>query len=305
MINSVHEIFFDLHGRLRSGWRFAAFLFSFFALSLPAQVLVFSLVGQQRTMLLVVVSSTISSVISIGLGWICGKIFDGVPPKALGISPTKGWLKDLWFGILFGFLTLLGAVLISLTLGGLRLDMRQSFDLQALGAVAIFFGIFFVAALSEEVLFRGYIFQTFCRSNLTWFGILSSSVLFASAHNMNPNASWLSFLNTFVAGVWLCAAYLKTRNLWFPLGIHVAWNWFQGSFFGINVSGLDEFSASSVFIVAEKGIDWVVGGSYGLEGGIACTLSLIISIFAIYFLPFPKADEELLRLSTKESVFSE
>ncbi len=303
----MHEIFFDFHGRLRSGWRFTVFLFSFFLLSLPAQILTIAVVGrqEQKTMLLVVASSAVSSAISIGLGWIYGKAFENVPIKALGILPTKGWMRHFCFGCLLGFLTLTTAVLISFAFGGLRLESNQNLQLQMFWTITTLFGVFFIAALSEETLFRGYMLQTFCRSNLAWFGILSSSVLFASAHNMNPNASWLSFLNTFIAGIWLCIAYLKTRNLWFPLGIHISWNWFQGCFFGINVSGFDEFSANSIFKVIEKGNPLIGGGDYGIEGGIACTASLIISTFAVHFLPTPKADEELLKFSTEKYVVSD
>jgi membrane protease YdiL (CAAX protease family) len=304
----MHEIFFDSHGRLRSGWRFAVFLFSFFLLSLPTQILTIAVVGQQeqKTMILIVASSAVSSATSIGLGWIYGKAFENIPIKALGILPTKGWIKYFCFGFLLGFLTLTTAVLISFAFGGLRLESNQNLQqIQAFWAVTTIFGVFFIAALSEETLFRGYMLQTFCRSNLAWFGVLSSSAFFASAHNMNPNASWLSFLNTFIAGIWLCIAYLKARNLWFPLGTHIAWNWFQGCFFGINVSGFDKFSANSIFRVIEKGNALISGGDYGLEGGLACTVSLIISTFAIYFLPMPKADEELLKLSTEKYTVSD
>jgi len=280
----MHQIFFDSNNQLRSGWRFFLFLLSFLIISSPAQVFILFLFEQQenRKMFLVSVSSAVSSAISIILGWAYGKLFENLPLKALGILPTNHWLKDLIIGLFFGSATLSAALLISIVLGGVKLQENPNLEINSFLSITGLFGFFLIAAASEETLFRGYMFQTFCRSNLTWFGILSSSIIFAAAHNMNPSSSWLSFLNTFIAGIWLCMAYLKTRNLWFPLGLHVGWNWFQGCFFGINVSGISEFSTSSIFITTENGNDLISGGNYGIEGGLACTLSLIVSTVIIY-----------------------
>ncbi len=145
--------------------------------------------------------------------------------------------------------------------------------------------IFVAGAASEETLFRGYLLQTFARSRIAWIGVVVTSLLFAFAHNNNPSANPLALANTLLAGVWFAAAYFKTRDLWFPFGVHLAWNWLQGPFFGINVSGIAEFSPDPVLRAIDSGPAWLTGGSYGIEGGIACTIALIISTGLIYFLP--------------------
>jgi membrane protease YdiL (CAAX protease family) len=146
-------------------------------------------------------------------------------------------------------------------------------------------GVFAIGAASEETFLRGYLLQTFVRSHAIVAGVLVTSLLFALAHSTNPSVSWLGLLNTFIAGIWFAAAYLKTRDLWFPFGIHVAWNWLQGPIFGINVSGLGGFSPDPLMRATDAGPAWLTGGAYGIEGGVACTFALIISLGAIYYLP--------------------
>ena len=96
-----------------------------------------------------------------------------------------------------------------------------------------------VAALAEEAAFRGYPLQTLSRAHLVWLGILLTSLPFGFVHLGNPNVvPGVTFANTAFAGVWLAAAYLRTRSLWFPLGVHWGWNWALGWIFGLPISGL-------------------------------------------------------------------
>jgi hypothetical protein len=73
----------------------------------------------------------------------------------------------------------------------------------------------------------------------------------------------------------------------------------QGSIFGIEVSGLN-ISTASLFHEVDNGPAWITGGDYGLEAGIASTIAILISIAAVHFLPFPKADKEMFELTSKE-----
>ena len=62
------------------------------------------------------------------------------------------------------------------------------------------------------------------------------------------------------------AAYLKTRTLWFPFALHFAWNWVQGAFLGITVSGLKQLITAPLFRATDAGPVWLTGGEYGIEG---------------------------------------
>jgi uncharacterized protein len=145
--------------------------------------------------------------------------------------------------------------------------------------------LFIVAAAFEELVFRGYAFQTLLRGAPAVVPILLFSVYFGWAHWGNPNRTLFSTTNTALAGVWLSIAYLKTRNLWFPTALHFMWNWTMGAFFGIPVSGL-RMPRQPLLVLSNNEANnwtvWLTGGSYGSEGGAAATIVLIIAIIAIW-----------------------
>ncbi|MBV9216339.1 MAG: CPBP family intramembrane metalloprotease [Acidobacteria bacterium] len=300
----MQRVFLDQNGRLRSGWRAAAFLISFL---LIASGLIFTSVvalsqmdlGETATGLLPIsIPFVISTVIALLLGWVCLRLFEGLPFKALGAAFTNGWARNLAAGVLLGGVAFGSAALIGVMSRGLELHANTLSTPRAIiSTLWTTFLIFLVGAASEETLFRGYLMQTLARGPIKWFAIALTASLFALAHNANPDISGLSIFNTLLAGVWFGIAYLKTRDLWFPFGLHFMWNWLQGPIFGINVSGISTFSPDPVLRATDHGPAWLTGGAYGLEGGIACTIAILISIGLIHFLPILKPTPEMLDLS--------
>ena len=65
-------------------------------------------------------------------------------------------------------------------------------------------------------------------------------------------------------------------------GLHGIWNWLQGNFFGFEVSGHE--CGPTLLNLKEIGPDWITGGTFGPEGGIICTLLILIGITIILFL---------------------
>lgn len=296
--------FFNQDGRLHSGWRAVIFLISFLFLAfffILGSITILAQFPFGKTIggfLPLIVPFAISTVIAIILGWLCGKFFENVPFRTLGCAFTSGWLKNFAAGCLIGAVALASAVIIAVMSGGMSLSVNRESAISAISTTLLTtLLIFVVGAASEETLFRGYVLQTFTRAKLVWVGVGLTSLLFAFAHNNNPDARTLSWLNTFLAGLWFAAAYLKTRDLWFPLGIHLMWNWLQGPVFGINVSGIAEFSPDPIMRATDTGPAWLTGGTYGIEGGVACTFALIVSTALIYYLPNLKPDEEMLPLA--------
>jgi len=227
--------------------------------------------------------------LALALGWFLGKVLENQSFRALGLYFDGECLKEISLGILLGGISLSFAVLISITFGNMQLKLGESLDGSFVRSAGINLIVFLIAAASEETLFRGYMLQTLVRSNLCLAGTLVTSFLFASSHNLNPNSSHLSWVNTFIAGVWLAVAYLKTKKLWLSIAMHTSWNWFQATIFGINVSGITEFSNYSVFQPLGKGNELITGGDYGIEGGISCSISLLLSILLILILPIKKS----------------
>jgi uncharacterized protein len=158
-----------------------------------------------------------------------------------------------------------------------------------------------VAALAEEAMFRGYPLQTLTRARLTVLGILLTSLPFGFVHLGNPNVvPGVTFANTAFAGVWLAAAYLRTRSLWFPLGVHFGWNWALGWIFGLPISGL-RIVSNPLLIGEDAGPAWLTGGRYGIEGGVACSVALVVSTLFIWRTRLVSATPELQKLTSEEN----
>lgn len=301
------EIFINQNKRLRSGWRFAVFLLALFFLSgviggIGGLILYYLPIGFSGNSLLgFIFTNSILLFASIFIGWLCGKFLEDLPFRALGTWFTKNWLKDLLMGLLFGAGSIGLAALILVVFGATTFQFNASAGSSAiLLTLAISLGIFTFGAAAEEAFFRGYMFQTFTRARLILFAVVLTSLLFAFTHTKNPSANYLSFFNTTLAGIWFAVGYLKTRTLWFVFGLHLAWNWVQGAVLGINVSGINEITVAPLLQATNTGSPFLTGGDYGIEGGIACTIALIISTLLIWFLPILNPAEEMLALTSGE-----
>lgn len=290
--------FIDRINRLRSGWRFAIFITGFLVVQAFVGLFGMLFYGKLDERSGLFLNGAISLIPAVLIGWLCGKYFDRVPFKALGTSFTNRWLTHFFGGLLAGALTISFAVYVAIVFGGLKLVPNDSYSQdQILTSILTSFLVLAVAAAFEEVLFRGYFLQTFNRSGLAWVAILLTSVFFGLLHIGNPNAGIISTANTILAGIWFAVAYLKTRDLWFVWGMHWMWNWFQGSVFGIEISGLTDLSTASIFKEIDAGPTWLTGENYGIEGGVAATAALLISTLAIQFLPLLKAAPEMVALT--------
>lgn len=285
----MQKLFLDAEGNVRSGWRATLFLVAYLILAggvIIASLAVAAQFPTRGALLRLFVTFTIATVIAVALGWIFGRFFEGVPFRALGCSFSGPWLRNLALGLAVGGAAFISAVFVALLGRGITFTVNSASSGSAIGwTLLTTMGVFAAGAASEETLFRGYLLQTFARSRLAWLGVIITSMLFAAAHNDNPSADPLALANTLLAGVWFAAAYFRTRDLWFPFGVHLAWNWLQGPVFGINVSGIAEFNPDPVLRAIDSGPAWLTGGGYGIEGGIACTIAIVISILLIHLLP--------------------
>ncbi len=302
-----NSAFFNEFGRLRSGWRFGVYAASFFVAAIVLMLLgavilaAFGVDIRTENPATFTLQQVVTIAAAMFFGWLYGKIFEDLPFRALGCALTKNWLRDLSFGLILGAVSLTIAALIAFIFGGLTFEVDRDFSTAAIITTLVTsLGVFILGAIAEEVMFRGYLLQTFARANLAWFAVGLTAVFFASAHLGNKNANAISTINTALAGIWLGAAYLKTRNLWFPFGIHLMWNWFQGAIFGVEVSGITKYTTAPLLREIDSGPAWLTGETYGLEGGIACTIALIISLAIIYFLPNLKPTAEMLALTSEE-----
>ncbi len=308
----LRRLFINSVGRLRSGWRLAVFVLLYIGVLFVltnivrlAYALVVYLAPSIRSVGYVeeVVFRSVLIVSSMGVGYSCARWLEGLPWRALGLWLHAGWFRDLVAGSAIGTASLALATAIATAGGGLRFSFSST-SFFAMVLKTLFFSavLFIVAALAEEALFRGYVLQTLARARLAWLGVLLTSLPFAAVHLNNPNAEhWLASANTALAGVWLAIAYLKTRSLWFPLGVHWAWNWALGSLFGLPVSGITKLAPHPLLQGTDLGPAWLTGGSYGIEGGLACTVTLVISSIFIWRTRLVAPTDEMMKLTSQEN----
>lgn len=288
----AYNFFLDEKRHLRSGWRLAIFAVAFLVCVQVSHALILGLltivlrrsaldIGNSLWSVVAGHGSILFSAALVGLA--CGKLLEELPVRALGCSPHRGWLKN------FGLGSALGAASLFLAAGLATLTRGIHFRFDPAGArligqtLAVSLVVFVFAAAAEEILFRGYPLQTLTRAHLAWLGILLTSVPFAVVHLANPNVvPGFTFVNTALAGIWLAVAYLRTRSLWLPLGLHWSWNWAQASLLGLPVSGIERLAPAPLLRAFNAGPDWLTGGAYGIEGGAACTVALLISTLFIW-----------------------
>jgi membrane protease YdiL (CAAX protease family) len=177
--------------------------------------------------------------------------------------PPQQAVAELLLGVA-GAAALIGAVdLLVLATTPLHHGRGSGLPWPELGAV------FIPAALHEELLFRGYVFQKLW----IWhkrFAIVSVSGLFAALHLWNDDITILAISNVFLGGILLSLAYERYRRLWFPIGLHLMWNVMSGPMLGYDVSGYG--SDRSAFTVVGTGPALLTGGAFGIEGSVWMTV---------------------------------
>ncbi len=179
---------------------------------------------------------------------------------------------------------LLGAVTAALMLtapllaGTGHLVARQGAPGGSWPTLVFYLVVLLFGAAGEEILFRGYAFQLLIQKIGPWATVLPIGVLFGFAHAGNPNATMLGLANTMIWGIFLGYAFLRSRDLWLPIGLHYGWNAVL-PLFGVNLSGLT-IEVTRYSYQWDLGPLWS-GGMYGPEGGVLCTIFLIALFFLL------------------------
>ncbi len=208
---------------------------------------------------------------------------------SLGFPLAPGWRRQLGAGCLLGIVLVLLAILPIAIWGNLNLNIR--FSSRTLARVAVVIIVFIFGALAEELMFRGYPFQRLEEAIGPFGAIAVFSLLFGAVHLLNPGASALGVLNTILIGIVLAIAYLRTRALWLPLGLHFGWNATLGLLFGLPVSGLRIFNV--VTHASASGPRWLTGSNYGIEASAPGALAVMIGLIVVWKWPVRRLAEPL------------
>ena len=204
--------------------------------------------------------------------WILMRFVDKEPFINLGFS-LKGKVNDIILGITLGLLLMAVGYTILILLGEIKF-IGFNYDLKN---IILLFLLFIAVSIAEETYVRGYVLKNLLQSFNPIISLIISSAIFSLLHFFNPNVNYIALTELFIAGILLGISYVYTKNLWFPIALHLSWNFFQ-VMFGFNVSGMDTYSLIEFEIIENNNIN---GGDFGFEGSY---LSILFSLIMMYFL---------------------
>lgn len=277
----VKNIFLNTSHKIRSIWWIPIFLFLLAILLLP--VILFARKNS------VEVSITIQAAIIITATFIC-QFLRKQPLTLVTGRFNINWLKQFGMGLALGTIIMVVPAIFLTFLGYANWQVNEL----SVSTVISGFSFFTAVAVAEEMLFRGFIFQRLMESLGQWPAQIVISGMFLLTHINNPGmigmTKTLAALNIFIASVMFGLAFIKTKSLAMPVGIHFMANFMQGTVLGFGVSGVKEQSLVKAF--AGECPVWLNGGEFGLEASVPGLLMVIlVTVILYYWKPADKGKE--------------
>ncbi len=289
-----------VEGRLRTGWRIAI---QFLLWVYTPAVLVFIFSRPLSTTLIngwPALAPMASLVVEFGLRlpailiaiWSVTRWVDQRPFADLGLHFSKVWWVDLGFGVVLGALLMSLIFCIQWLIGWVTItSLWQTAPIILPFPVAILIPLFVFLAIgiTEETHARGYQLHNLAEGfHFSGLGARSavivawllSSLLFGLLHVRNPNSTWLSTLALMLVGLFFGLGFVLTGELALSIGLHISWNFFQGSIFGFPVSGR-HFGNVTLFTINQDGPAAWTGGDFGPEAGLLGMIAILLGCAAI------------------------
>lgn len=264
-------------GRLRAYWQFILAVLYFFMARSLARRAASALAGDQWYPLFE--QAILALLLLLGyaaLGfWLNRQIH---PISAQGLPRRPGWRGEVGIGFATGWAIALLCVILLAIVGGIAVSVStQASSWGWLAADAAFFAL---AALAEEIAFRGYGFQRFAHAVGPLGASLGFAAYYAIVQAAVPGSNRASIFVSIALGLVLSAAYLRTQALWVSWGLNFGWKASRALLFGLAVSGVN--SHSPVVQGNPMGPFWLTGGGFGLEGSWVTFLILIAALPVVF-----------------------
>jgi CAAX protease family protein len=222
--------------------------------------------------------------------WIALKIFADSSLAALGLWWNRAGADNFALGLMGG----IGAACMVLgppLLAGAAHFSQIPEDRPTVWAMAFLAVFLLVGSSAEEILFRGFGFQTLLANFGKWIAIAPVAVLFGLLHLGNPGASWLGIANTIGFGAVFGYACARSRDLWLPIGLHFGWN-LTLPLFGVNVSGL-RMDVTGYAMSWTAGALWS-GGAYGPEASLLTSAVVVLLFLYVWKAPIRRQTSPLM-----------
>ncbi|UMZ72618.1 CPBP family intramembrane glutamic endopeptidase [Natranaerofaba carboxydovora] len=205
------------------------------------------------------------------------KLIDKSSIAEIGLDSIRDNFRDLVSGLMLGALSIVLIFTFLFTLDQISIEKSL---FQPEFTPHIFYGLylFVLVGVIEEVFARGYCMKKVLNHDNVLVPVIGSSVIFMVMHLMNPDLSFLGLFNILLIGILFAYMFIKTGNLWMPIGYHITWNYFQGNIFGFSVSGM---SMEGIYNVSSMEENIMTGGGFGLEGGLLATFVILLGFLAV------------------------
>lgn len=277
-------------GRLRAGWRLAMHallaILLLIAFALPLSLILAGLAVAQLDVDLNAIATgagVVASVPAITLAtWLARRGLDRRSFFSLGLVFDRNTLLDLLVGFFIPAVMMGLVFLTEWSLGWLEFQAWAWVNGSCGGAVLGLVGglaLFIAVGYQEELLSRGYQLQNLVDGLNLPLGLFLSSAAFSVLHLLNPHASPASVLGILGAGYFLGYGWVRTRQLWLSIGLHIGWNFFEGTIFGFPVSGLHMFRLIEHTVGGPR---LVTGGSFGPEAGLVILPALALGAALVH-----------------------
>ncbi len=207
---------------------------------------------------------------SVLMYWLYVGLFEGRPLNELSMKSFSQAGTGILIGIIF----------VSLTIG--LIALFGGYHVEGWNNPKVMIPVFLMslqAGITEELLLRGVAFRIIEDALGTWWSMILTAFIFGFLHIWNPNATVISSISiSLTAGIILALLYVITRKLWLAIGMHFAWNFTLGGFYGAPVSG----GAGKGLMQGQlTGPEWITGGAFGPE---ASLFIVVISVFITAYL---------------------
>jgi membrane protease YdiL (CAAX protease family) len=227
---------------------------------------------------------------SIIATFLCWKIYDETPLPQVGLTRDRRGARDLAIGVAAGIIGASIALAPGLLFHLAHFTPAPDGAHVTFGTTVFVTVLIFCGASGEEMLFHGFAFQSLMKGLGPFAAIFPVGMIFGLLHMGNPDATWLSTVNTVGFGIVFGYALYKTSGLWLPIGLHFGWN-IALPFFGVKISGIT-MRVTGYEMTWNAGPLWS-GGAYGLEGSVLTTGVLVLMLLFVWRYPFPRPAVEL------------
>lgn len=249
-------------------------------LTIPSVAILFLTGNGKSENALIIVELYLTLAVTIVI-MLFSKFCEKRPVSTLFLTRRK-LIPDYLLGAVLGWGMMAVIVLAAWGFGALKYEGMPE-NVSPVIMIVMFIG-WILQGFSEEITCRGVLMSSVGTYHSPWTAVLINSAAFGLMHLGNNGFSLPAVINLFLFGVVASLFVLRTGSIWGAAAMHSIWNWAQGNFFGMQVSGLS--AGDTIFRFSQTGdAQWIGGGAFGLEAGAATTVVLLIAVVILLLLP--------------------